>query len=86
MSRARDEEVTTPGIQPREHQIRMYGSNGRKKYPFKAMLVGDYFVITDPKQVESVRACLRSFYKTAPGRRFTVRQREIQVWVCRRVA
>jgi hypothetical protein len=86
MSRAKDVEIRTPGVEPREHFVRAYGTNGKRKYPFKAMIVGDYFRIETPKQVLSVRACLRAFYKTSPGRRFTVRQREEGVWVCRRSA
>lgn len=86
MSRARDVEVRLPGIVPREHFHRPYGTRGKRTYPFKAMIVGDFFTVRDEQQVVSVRACLRSFYKRYPGRRFTVRQKEDRVWICRRVS
>jgi len=85
MSRAKDEEVRLPGITPREHFTRPYGTNGKRKYPFKAMIVGDYFKVESHDQVLSVRACLRSFYKSYPGRKFTVRQKDSFVWICRRI-
>lgn len=87
MSRAKDEEVRLPGIVPREHLMRTYGWNGRKKYPFKGMIIGDYFKIHDRERALSVRASIRSFRRRYPAREFTVRQVQGQeYWICRRVA
>lgn len=85
MSKARDEEVRLPGIVPREHQLRELPS-GRMKYPFRAMVIGDYFRIFTWTQAVAVRSALRSFYTRATGRKFTVRQREDGEWLCRRVS
>ena len=86
MSRAKDEEVRSPGVVPREHFVRPLGLRGRKKYPLKAMIVGDFFVLHSWDDALAIRAAIRSFHKRSPGRSFTVRQREAGVWVCRRVA
>jgi hypothetical protein len=86
MSREKDEEITIPGIKPREHFMRPSGIRGRTKYPFKGMIVGDYFRVDSWDQALHVRAALRSFYKRKPGRQFTVRQNDEGWWVCRRVA
>ena len=86
MSKAMDEEVLMPGLRPRERFSRPYGIKGRRIYPFKAMIIGDFFKLDDYNKVISVRSCLKRFYKLHPGRRFTVRPDEEGYWICRRVA
>ena len=83
MSKARDEEVRLPGIVPREHRIVKLPS-GRCKYPFKAMVVGDFCRVLMMTEAIALRSALRSFYKRNAGRRFTVRQRDDGEWICRR--
>lgn len=85
MSKAKDVEVVSPGIVPREHHVREYGLRGRKKYPFKGMIVGDFFKLNSWKEAVNARAALASFSKRTPGRKFTIRQREVGEWICRRV-
>lgn len=83
----RDEEVRLLGITPREHAIRYSATSGRAKYPFKAMIKGDYILAYSQTEALTVRDALKSFYKRTTGRRFTVRLRvdDDNVWVCRRV-
>ena len=84
MSRLRDEEVRSPGITPRD-----WGTgrkSNRMQYPFKKMLVGDYFVVYSVIEARGVRSALQSFYSRHAGRKFWVRQREDGEWVCRRIA
>jgi len=86
MSKAKDEEVLGLGIKAREHFSRPYGIKGKRVYPFKAMVVNDFFKLDEHSRVISVRACLKRFYKLHPGRRFTVRPNDAGYWICRRVA
>lgn len=83
----RDEEVQNPDsfIVAKEHPVRKTVT-GRNKYPFKGMLVGDYFRVFSAGESILVRSALQSFYSRIPARRFTVRQREDGEWICRRVA
>jgi hypothetical protein len=85
---AKDVEVKTLGITPKEHPVRRSSLTGRARYPFKAMIVGDYFLVHTHKDSLYIRNALKSFYKRIQGRRFTVRQKleDDNVWVCRRVA
>lgn len=83
----RDEEVDNPDplIAAREHPLRRTAS-GRYKYPFKGMLINDYFRVYSHGESMLVRSALQSFYSRIAGRKFTVRQRDDGEWVCRRVA
>lgn len=87
---ARDVEITVPGIKPREHIVRRSSASGRAKYPFKAMIVGDYFTVHTERDALAVRDAIKSRTKRGTlgpaGARYTVRQREIGEWICRRVA
>lgn len=84
MSKAKDIEVRLPGIVPREHTLQLT-LTGRRRYPFKAMIVGDFFKVHSWTDAVAVRSALRSFYNRITGRRFTVRQRDCGEWVCRRI-
>lgn len=84
----KDIEVRLTGITPRNHVLRYNSSGNRIKYPFKAMIVGDYIEVHTQTEALSIRNALKSFYKRIGGRRFTVRQtmEDDSVWICRRVS
>lgn len=83
----RDKEVRNPDplIVPREHHLRVT-QKGRYRYPFKGMLIGDYFRVYSLNESILIRSALQSFYRRTPTRKFTVRQREDGEWICRRVS
>lgn len=84
---AKDEEVRLEGITPKEHAIRYSTTSGRAKYPFKAMIKGDYLVVHTKTEALALRDALKSFYRRIKNRRFTVRLKidDDSTWVCRRV-
>lgn len=82
-----DEEIPLHGgIKPRRHTVGMT-VNGRMRYPFKAMIVNDYFVVESTTAAIAVRNALKSFYRRMPTRQFTVRQKQDVdgLWIVRRV-
>jgi hypothetical protein len=85
MSKAKDVEVQGVGVASREHTIGQV--NGRKKYPFKAMVRNDFFFVGSWPEALQVRNALKTFYRRYADRTFTVRQAadEANVWVIRRV-
>lgn len=85
MPRVLDEEVRMLGITPKQHAVRRAGS--RIKWPFKAMIYGDYFVI-DRSLSEKAKNAMKSFNKRTPARRFSIRPQTVegQVFIVRRVA
>ena len=89
MSRLRDVEVRLPGITPRAHFIRKNSLTGRRKYPFKAMIIGDYFILDNSLDAQATRNSLKTFYRNMVKMRkvrvFTVRPNGQGKWVCRRV-
>ena len=74
------------GIKPRRHGLSMT-VNKRMRYPFKAMIVNDYFVVESTTAAVAVRNALKSFYRRMPSRQFTVRQKQDVdgMWIVRRV-
>jgi len=82
----RDKEVenSNPKIRIREFHV-THTVSGRNRFPFKKMLVGDFFRVFTFRESVSIRSALQSFYKRHPGRQFTTRQRDDGEWVCRRV-
>jgi len=82
----RDEEVRLPGITPREHTVQRNVLTGRARYPFKYMLLGDFFVLTSQRDATASRDALKSFNRRSAGRRFAVRLRHEGIWICRRIA
>jgi hypothetical protein len=84
---SKDEEVKLTGITPRQHVVR-HSINGRAKYPFKAMIIGDYFTVSSAEEAINIRGALKSFYRRIENRRFTVRQpiENDYIWICRRVS
>ena len=85
MSKAKDEEIRLPGITPRDWGLGRRATSGRAKYPFKKMLIGDFFVVYSRTEAHGVRSALQSFYSRHAGRKFWVRQRNDGEWVCRRI-
>jgi len=82
----RDVVVSLPGITQKQHHVRRSSTGIRKKYPFKGMIRGDYFLVESQTEVLTVRSALKSFYKRYPTRRFTVRQGlDDGLWVVRRI-
>lgn len=86
MPRVLDVEVRMLGITPRAHVLRPRGL-GSIRWPFKAMVIGDYFIV-DRSLAEKAKNALKSFKRRVPGRRFSIRPQTIegQVFVVRRVA
>ena len=81
--------MTLTGITPRQHTLHSCnGSQGRTRYPFKAMILGDYFVVRSKEDAKRINSALSTFYKSrnGTGRRFSVVQSEGPVWTCRRTA
>ena len=80
-----DKEVTLVGIMPKKHVLRHAGL--RIKWPFKAMLFGDYFEV-DRSLAEKAKNAMKSFNKRVVSRRFSIRPQTVegQVYVVRRVA
>lgn len=85
MPRLFDEPCSVEGITPRCHKVRRMNS-GTLKYPFKAMIIGDYFLIETADDAQLTGAAARKYGYRYPPRRFTVRPTpESPFWVCRRV-
>lgn len=84
MGRERDIEMVVVGPKPKEHRL---GKKGMvTDYPFRGMLLGDWFVVWTKREAAAARNAAGSFVKRRPGRKFAVRQREDGEWICRRVA
>ena len=82
----KDEVVGLPGITQKQHFMRRSSTSNRIRYPFKAMIRGDYLLVELEREAMGVRNALKSFYKRYPNRRFTVRQGEEDwIWIVRRV-
>jgi len=88
MPKLKDEPCSLPGIEPRQHSVRLSGGfKGQKSYPFKAMVAGDYFCVLSAQDAVKVRSALRTFYRSPKnsGRHFTVRPTAAgNEWICRR--
>lgn len=81
--------MTLSGITPRQHTLRRCnGDHKQASYPFKAMIIGDYFVVLSKEDAKRINGALSTFYRSrnGTGRRFSVTQSEGPVWTCRRTA
>jgi len=81
--------MTLSDITPREHILRLCnGSHKQTRYPFKGMVLGDYFVVRSKEDAKRINSALSTFYKSrnGAGRRFSVTQSEGPIWTCRRTA
>jgi len=81
--------MTLTGITPHQHTLQFCNGNHRQtRYPFKGMVLGDYFVVHSKEDAKRINSALSTFYKSrnGTGRRFSVVQSEGPVWTCRRTA
>ena len=88
MPKLMDEPCSLQGIEPKEHHTRPAGGfSGQRVYPFKAMVLGDFFRLHTAADALKTRNALKTFYRASQnaGRRFTVRPSGSD-WFCRRVA
>jgi hypothetical protein len=74
-------------IKPRQHTV-SFTASGRYRYPFKRMIVNDYFLARSMTEAEMARNAAKGFCRRNPEKQFTVRQmRDVDgLWVIRRVA
>jgi hypothetical protein len=87
MGRERDKECPSyEGIKARKHALETT-SSGRFRYPFKRMIINDYFVVDSWNMAQTVRDALKSLYKRKPSLKFSVRQAAgiDGVWIVRRI-
>lgn len=88
MSKARDvERPFYKDIKPRKHTLSRTPA-GRVRYPFRRMIINDYFVLESWNMALAVRSALKSLYRRKPDVKFTVRQAAgiDGLWIVRRVA
>ena len=72
-------------IRPKRHVARYNLITGRARYPFKAMIVGDFFLLDGKDHAYAARNALKTFYRKNPTRRFTLKQDvDSGYWICRR--
>ena len=72
-------------IRPKRHVARYNLITGRARYPFKAMVVGDFFLLDGKDHAYAARNALKTFYRKNPARRFTLKQDvDSGYWICRR--
>jgi hypothetical protein len=71
-------------IKPRCHSVSRTAS-GRIRYPFAAMLVNDFFVLSGQDKAAKARNALATFKSKNAGKQFTVYQYKPGMWVCRRL-
>jgi len=62
-----------------------YLASGRAKYPFKAMIIGDYFLVKSGADAQRARSAALFFSKRDPPRVFKVRESGWNEWTCERV-
>jgi hypothetical protein len=81
---ARELAGNTP-IRPRRHAVRYNVNTGRARYPFKAMILGDFFLLDSQDHAVAARNALKTFYRRYAGRKFTIKQEDATgYWICRR--
>jgi len=72
-------------IRPKRHVARYNLLTGRARYPFKAMIVGDFFLLEGKDHAYAARNALKTFNRKNPTRRFSLKQDiDSGYWVCRR--
>jgi len=86
MSKAKDVEIRPRGIDPRQYRVTI-GPTGRRQYPFKKMICGDFIELRDPVEVLAIRNSLKTFRRRHKNIHFTVRQKagDPGLWICRRM-
>jgi len=60
-------------------------ASGRSKYPFKSMIIGDYFILQSAADAQRARSAATFFCKRQVGRQFEVKETGWQQWTCKRL-
>jgi hypothetical protein len=83
-ARARELAGNTP-LRPKRHVVRYNMLTGRARYPFKAMVLGDFFLLDGKDHALAARNALKTFLRKNPVRRFAIRlDSDSGYWICRR--
>lgn len=81
---ARELAGNTP-IRPKRHAVRYNLVTGRARYPFKAMVIGDFFLLDGKDHALAARNALKTFLRKNPVRRFAIKREAVSgFWICRR--
>ena len=73
-------------IRPKRHVARYNLLTGRARYPYKAMVVGDFFLLDGKDHAYAARNALKTFNRKNPTRRFALRKdTKSGFWICRRI-
>ena len=81
---ARELAGNTP-IRPKRHAVRYNLVTGRARYPFKAMVLGDFFLLDGKDHASAARNALKTFLRKNPVRRFAIKREAVSgFWICRR--
>ena len=81
---ARELAGNTP-IRPKRHAVRYNLVTGRARYPFKAMVLGDFFLLDGKDHALAARNALKTFLRKNPVRRFAIKREAVSgFWICRR--
>lgn len=72
-------------LKPKRHVVIYHLLTGRARYPFKMMVVGDFFLLDGHDHAVAARNALKTFNRRLPHRRFTIKQDAGSgFWICRR--
>jgi len=72
-------------IRPKRHAVRYNLITGRARYPFKAMVLGDFFLLEGKDHALAARNALKTFLRKNPIRRFAIKKEPVSgYWICRR--
>ena len=83
--KARELAGNTP-LRPKRHVARYNLLTGRARYPFKAMIVGDFFLLDGKDHAYAARNALKTFNRKNPTRRFALKKDTGSgFWICRRI-
>ena len=82
--KARELAGNTP-LRPKRHVVRYNMLTGRARYPYKAMVLGDFFLLDSKDHALAARNALKTFLRKNPARRFTIKvDSDSGYWICRR--
>ena len=70
---------------PRRHTCSK-AANGRMRYPFNSMIIGDFFVVHSRERAKKINSALWTYRKSrGAGKKFTVTKCSDGHYICRRV-
>lgn len=82
--KARELAGNTP-LRPKRHVVRYNMLTGRARYPYKAMVLGDFFLLEGKDHALAARNALKTFLRKNRARRFTIKMDSGSgYWICRR--